>query len=399
MTKIALISDIHFGEFSRTIEFSVPGQPIKDENSGGESLKQCTIELLKKESVDYLCVAGDLTSKGSPQEFVYCEKLLLEIADAIGISKERILLGLGNHDIDWNICKLYSSFTKTTPEFPLDLVRDKYRRIASQASVVNLENIPRYQLPGPAPFSGIFEDDGFIMFVLNTGWYCTDEQAFSHGKLDQTQMDWFEEKAREYKSSAKWKIVLMHHHPYSYSFHVPCVDISMLEEGSRLIEIAGDNGIDLILHGHRHHPKVATSQNASWKKPLTCICAGSFAVNASHRSGGEIPNTIHIIELTDEIGVLNLLNYQYSQAEGWIPIINNSPITPLDHKMKLGKIFSEEQINEAIQKLPSNQTLSWENLDECLKFMTFSSLNGRIDKQFNNTLKRIGSFPAEVVLL
>lgn len=171
MTKIALISDIHFGEFSRTIEFSVPGQPIKDENSGGESLKQCTIELLKKESVDYLCVAGDLTSKGSPQEFVYCEKLLLEIADAIGISKERILLGLGNHDIDWNICKLYSSFTKTTPEFPLDLVRDKYRRIASQASVVNLENIPRYQLPGPAPFSGIFEDDGFIMFVLNTGWY------------------------------------------------------------------------------------------------------------------------------------------------------------------------------------------------------------------------------------
>lgn len=399
MTKIALISDIHFGEFSRTIEFSVPGQPIKDENSGGESLKKSTIELLKRERVDYLCVAGDLTSRGSPQEFAYCEKLLIEIADEIGISRDRILLGLGNHDIDWNICKLYSSFTKTTSEFPLDLVRDKYRRIASQASLVNLENIPHYQIPGPAPFSGIFENESFIMFVLNTGWYCTDEQTFSHGKLDQNQLVWFEEKAREYKASPKWKIVLMHHHPFSYSFHIPYFDISMLEEGSQLIEIAGDNKIDLILHGHRHHPRVETSQNANWAKPITCICAGSFAVNASHRSGGEIPNTMHIIELTDEIGVLNLLNYQYSQAEGWIPIINNSPITPLDHKMKLGKIFTEEQINDAIQKLPSNQALSWEKLDECLKFMTFSSLNGRIDKQINNTLKRIGSFPDEVVLL
>ena len=39
MTRVALISDIHFGLLSRTAEFSVPGDPIKDETEGGESLK------------------------------------------------------------------------------------------------------------------------------------------------------------------------------------------------------------------------------------------------------------------------------------------------------------------------------------------------------------------------
>lgn len=29
MTRIALISDIHFGQFSRTSEFSVPGEKLE----------------------------------------------------------------------------------------------------------------------------------------------------------------------------------------------------------------------------------------------------------------------------------------------------------------------------------------------------------------------------------
>lgn len=108
MTRIALISDIHFGQFSRTAEFSVPGEKIKDETTGGESLKESMVSILKKESIEYLCIAGDLTSLGSPQEFVYCEEMILDIAEQLGIQKNNILLGLGNHDIDWNISELYS---------------------------------------------------------------------------------------------------------------------------------------------------------------------------------------------------------------------------------------------------------------------------------------------------
>lgn len=48
MIRIALISDIHYGKLSRTKEFSVPGEPIKDENFGGESLTESLITVLKE---------------------------------------------------------------------------------------------------------------------------------------------------------------------------------------------------------------------------------------------------------------------------------------------------------------------------------------------------------------
>ena len=52
MARVALISDIHFGLYSRTAEFSVPGEHIKDETEGGESLKTSVITLLKEKGIE-----------------------------------------------------------------------------------------------------------------------------------------------------------------------------------------------------------------------------------------------------------------------------------------------------------------------------------------------------------
>lgn len=399
MTRIALISDIHFGKFSRTVEFSVPGEVIIDENSGGEPLKESMVSLLKSENIEYLCIAGDLTSLGNPQEFFFCEKMILEIAEEIGIPQANILVGLGNHDIDWNISELYKKFDLSNPDFPQDLVQNRYQKIAARAPEVNLASISAPQKSGPAPFTGIVENDSFVMFVLNTGWCCTKAQAFSHGKLDEIQLKWFETQAQEYKDSPKWKIILMHHHPFNYQYHVPTIDISMIEEGSALLDIAGKNGFHLILHGHRHHPKAETQLKNGWINPITFVCAGSFAVNAKHRGGGSIPNTLHIIELTENAGVLKLKNFQYSPAQGWIPFTSNSPETPLDKTMMFGKLFSSETIDENIKKLSIGKELRWDDLDESLKFMSFDELNDRIEKAFDGSCKKIGSFPENIVLL
>ena len=48
MIKLALISDIHCGKYSRTTDFSVEGEPIQDETIGGKSLKESLIGILKK---------------------------------------------------------------------------------------------------------------------------------------------------------------------------------------------------------------------------------------------------------------------------------------------------------------------------------------------------------------
>ena len=400
MVRIALISDIHFGKLSRTAEFSVPGEKIQDENSGGESLKNSMISVLRQEKAQYICVAGDLTSVGSPQEFLYCQDMLLDLATQLDIPVQNILVGLGNHDIDWNISNLHEKFPSTDPEFPLERVKEQYRKIAASAPTINLESIPNPNIKGPAPFSGITETDSFVMFLLNTGWCCTQSQAISHGKLDETQLSWFRNEAAKYKTLNKWKIVLMHHHPFNYTYPVPGHDTSALEEGSNFLEIAGENGFHLVIHGHRHHPRAETTLKNSWRNPITFVCAGSFSVNSYHRSGGSIPNTLHIVALTDDIGVINLKTFQYSPAQGWIPLATNCPETPLDYTMRLGKIFSPKDIEKSIEKLSSIEgELKWDTLDECLQFMPYYRLNECIKSQLKASRKMIGLFPDDVILL
>lgn len=400
MVRIALISDIHFGKFSRTEEFSVPGEPLQDTNTGGKSMKESMISILKNQNVQYICIPGDLTSMGSPQEFLFCRDMLLNLAQNLNIPKDNIFIGLGNHDTDWKIASLYENYAFSNPDFPKEIVKEQYRRIAASAPLISLESLSSPTIKGPAPYSGIIEKDEFVIFILNTGWYCTKDQLISHGKLDMSQLSWFKEQSSKYCSKQKWKIILMHHHPFNYSYPIPDWDISTLEEGSEFLETIAENHFHLILHGHRHHPRAETKVLSQCSYPITFVCAGSLSVNANHRSGGSVPNTLHIIELTDEIGVLKLLTYEYSSPQGWIPLRNNCPETPLDSSMLLGKVFSPSNIEESIQKLISvGGEATWESLDECLKFMTFDKLNKQIRSQLDNLHKMVGNFPEDVYFL
>ena len=401
MVRIALISDIHFGRFSRTDEFSVPGERIKDENQGAKSLKESLIDVLKEKKVQYIFVAGDLTSVGSPQEFFFCEKEILSIAQGVGVPKDNIILGLGNHDIDWQITKIFDDYTKSSEkDFPFELVKNTYQLMGAYAPTYSMNEIHQPDKKGPAPFSGIVENDDFVVFILNSGWCCTHDQKISHGKLTVEQLEWFQKKAEDYRKVNKWKIVLMHHHPFNYSYHIPSFDISMMEESGKFIDIAGQNGINMVLHGHRHHPKAETSFKNGWVNPITFVCAGSLAVNSVHRSNGDIPNTFHIMELSHEPGILTLHNFQYSPAQGWIPIKNNCAETPLDSEMMLGKIYDSDVINKSIFKLATvEKELLWRDLDDCLRFLTVDDLNKRVKTLLVDTHKMIGHFPDEVVLV
>ena len=399
MTNLALISDIHFGKFSRTNEFSVPGEPIQDENKGSISLKDSLIKVLNDNNVQYLFIAGDLTSMGSPQEFYYCQNEIISIADKVGIPKNNIIIGLGNHDIDWKISKLYEEYNSLdNTSFPIDLVKERYQLLAAKASIHNMPDISPPTNVGPAPYSGIIENDDFVTIVLNSGWFCTYNDKYPHGKLSQEQLNWFECCAKKFKDDSRWKIVLLHHHPFNYPFPTLVSDISTLEEGSQFLEIAGHNGINLVLHGHRHHPKAKTIFETGWNKPITFICAGSFSVNSSHRNFGQIPNTFHIVNLLDSPGKLILKNYQYTSADGWIPLVKNQSETPIDSIMYLGKIFEKKEVNDALESIGSNKIHIWDELSEPLRFLSYSELNNMIFDFYSSTHNIVGKFPDHVCI-
>lgn len=401
MSRIVLISDIHFGKFARTAEFSVPGVPIQDETTGGESLEKGLISLLKEKEVEYLFIAGDLTSVGSPQEFYYCEKKIISIADELQMPQQNIICGLGNHDVDRTISKLSES--AILPDMPMDvksLIEEKYQLIAASSALCCLKIIPKPGIEGPIVFSGIVEHNDFIVFVLNSSWQCSQHQEVPHGKLAEDQLYWFKSVCDQYLSDERTKIVLMHHHPIQYPFPTSGLDISMIEEGSELVEIAGKSGINLILHGHRHHPRAKTIMHDGWKNPITFICAGSLSVNAQHRNNGDIPNTMHILELEAAPNKFELYNYQFSHSEGWIPFKKYCPETPMDAHMVLGKMFDRQKLEETILKYSTYQgSISWNDLDECLHYINYDQLNASFIELLSPTHKIFGKFPDAIMLL
>ena len=408
MTKIGLISDIHFGQMSRTKEFAVPGEPIQDETSGAQSLEKGLIDILKKHKVDYLFIAGDLTSIGSPQEFYYCEEKILKIAQEVGISKENIICALGNHDVDRTVAELWKNaepneveLGRERPEELNELIKKLYQLMAANTASSCMEHINHIVTMGIAPFSGVVEREEFIVFVLNSSWKCNGEQKYAHGILTMEQLKWLKDIAEPFRTDPRKKIILMHHHPVDYSFPIHQEDISKVQEASELIDWAGKYGINIILHGHRHHPKIKTYKENGWDNPITIICAGSVSVCVKHR--GEIPNTFHILEFEKDAIPFYLYNYEYSGVRGWEPIRKSSAETPLNHKMLLGKAFEEREIKKTIQQYNQERVedgieIKWEELPECLQYMTYEELDDKFRKYLDDDIHIYGNFPQDVYL-
>ena len=391
--RIALISDIHYGTMSTTSELAIQGEPLQcGVASNASPLFQGLIDTLKNEKPDYLFIAGDLTSTGNPLEFRNCYEKIYQLANDVNISPDNVIICLGNHDIDLRITRLIDSYKKTSNTAYLsediDFLEKNYLELANTWAVNKNIKPPcsvsfeyRYN---EVPFTGVVERDDCIIFVLNSGHLCSHDEAKKHGCLSKQQFQWFEDLVKKYLSSTKIKIVLLHHHPFSYPFPLLVRDTSTLEEGSELYQICGKYGVDLVLHGHRHHPKAKTISENGWDKPVTYICAGSLSVNATHRLQGSIPNTLHIIEYNNHEKII-LKNYEYSFTNGWIKIKDFRDEVPLEGSMLLGKIIStnDPETKNLVKALPVNVKIQFDSLNNDLSYLNRNKFLELVEQLFN----------------
>ncbi len=404
MAKIGLIGDIHFGEFARSNEFCPDGFQTKDKTKGIASLKEGLIQIFSEEKLNYLLVAGDLTSKGNPIEFVECYKLINEIAEKAGIPKQNVIISLGNHDVDWKITDITNNISSDiTTQIKLE---ELYQIISSNIASLLIDN-NNFTETGPIPFSGIYRAKDIDLFVLNSGWLSNRKDKIKHGKLEEKQLIWFEKMAQKYNNTQNWKILLLHHHPISYPHPYPHHDISAVQEGSELIQVAGKYGFNLICHGHRHHPKAYNDLQNEWVNPITFVCVGSFSVDSIHRCNGDIPNCFHILNLSDtKEKIIHLKNYEYSSKNGWKAIKENRPEAPLDAEMYFSRPYDLKSKKDKLRKIVAANSTDfganlpgWNDLPIELRTVSYNTLNDFIKNEFSSEYDMVGLFPEPVILL
>ena len=336
--KFLVLSDLHFGALSVSEEFSPPGVRPPGVMSSAVSMKESLIQVAKRENVSAIFVSGDLTSTGNPEEFVECMATITEIAQILNISTSNVIFTYGNHDVDWQISCIPGDSSSSS-------LKELYLKVGASLGDILLPKI-LFSDQGPVPGCGLVENEIFRTYVVNSGYFCSRDQKYSHGRIGDEQRTWLNQHLAHKLDEDKWNVLLLHHHPFNYRYPTEVAYISCLEEGALLMDLIGQSGIDFVCHGHRHHPKLFTDLRTGWDSPVTLLCAGSLAVNEQHRCQGQIPNLFHIVSLEKRLqnrtAVGYVKSFEYSSAEGWVDVRFCAHV-PLDPVQKFAGVYDQSQ--------------------------------------------------------
>ena len=263
----------------------------------GQHPISAVIELFKREhlSADVLLLPGDLTNKARREGLSQSWDYALEVAAKLGA--RRIIPTLGNHDVDSR---------KTDPE---------------KEPFYNARNL-REDFPFPElTLTQAFFSDGFCIYdldddiqivTINTVIDHHDEKSAERGAFDLSRIDRLK-KTLEGRGRVPIRIAMMHHHPMLHS-GLFFSDKEVIPTGDKLLAALRENGCALVLHGHRHHARLAIADS------LPVFACGSFSANLGVAASA-MANMFHIITLEESGGhVRGRINtWVFHYGSGWGP--------------------------------------------------------------------------------
>jgi hypothetical protein len=111
-----------------------------------------------------------------------------------------------------------------------------------------------------------------------------------------------------------------------------------------------EKGFDLLVHGHKHHPKLSYAPGV---EALPVLAAGSFAAGMKNGLASRTRNVFHLITLEHsekgEIRHGSILTWQFRLSLGWTPASWDAVDFP--HKTGFGSTIFPEQLADQVKKL------------------------------------------------
>jgi predicted phosphodiesterase len=240
---------------------------------------------------DVLICCGDLGDKSRPAGIQYVWDRLHKIKHALGASE--LFITSGNHDVD-----------------------SRYLYNDHDAKGVLQSLLPRYPLPDENLTNkywsrnyAIVTRDDFRIAILNSSAYHGNKDAeMLHGRVSARTVEAMRVELEQLEATDKRNvnILLCHHHPIKYS-DVGDLDYSEMDGAPKLIEVlgSGDYGNWMVIHGHRHQPRITYATGPSTAPVI--FSAGSLSAVLYPELQLIARNQFYVIEFpVDEMGLHNL---------------------------------------------------------------------------------------------
>jgi predicted phosphodiesterase len=307
--KIAVVSDFHAFDASK-----LEAAPSHlDMSLSSEDPARNPLAALKRLiggpprlSADLLLCPGDLGHQAHPEALRFGWQALTSLVPDLG--SPRLAATSGNHDVDsryvYNKFDAKGVLQELVPAYPLleEQLCDRYwsRNFA------------------------IIEEGSYRLVVLNSAAYhgsSTDgTHEYVHGRVADATL---RRLAAELERSgvAAVNILLCHHHPQQHD-ELDRNEYDVMSGGQRLLDLLGSGrfGRWIVVHGHKHHPKLSYAQGSS--ASAVVLSAGSLCATLFPALQTNARNQFHLIEIpiaeVDSLGLVGVVrSWDWAVGKGW----------------------------------------------------------------------------------
>jgi hypothetical protein len=315
------------------------------------------LELIRAEGLTAhgLVSPGDLGDKANQQATKYAWNALHDISR--GLKAEFCTATAGNHDIDSRYLGDDHApehiLKALLPQFPLgdEQLDDRYWARAY----------------------AIRDYDRFRLLLLNSSAYHGHTPTeLNHGRIDKQTLEDIRKDLNK-RGVREINVLLCHHHPQQHS-ELGLGEHDVMKQGQLLLDLLGsaDFGRWLIIHGHKHHPKI-TYAAGSATSPIV-FSAGSLCSTLFLPVQTVARNQFYIIDIDPkQLPILGLAGriraWDWATGSGWLPANERSG---LPHEFGFGFRGDPIVLADQIASLVSSGVpLVWDEVRTAFPYVDF----------------------------
>lgn len=398
---LAVMSDLHIGLAARSKDLcpKPPASARKDlkkyEEKNEDAYRQKFVQFVKDKKItaDYLVLPGDLTNLATPDEVQIASEFILQAADALGVAHNNIVFAPGNHDVDWSAFKPHDSTGISWEQRYFSISHDKYhfRKIVDQGC-------GDVFLP---PHFIAWEFDDLLAVGYNSASHDAPihKDKAHHGLADPYHID----AIRKYLNSIgppdgrRVRLFLVHHHMLDFSAPIPKTpDFSLMTNAKNLLSLLHECGFDLVIHGHKHHPRFDTHSTSTYPH-LPILCSGSFSVEIDTQWAGTIDNQFHLVTINGREGLENRIkgtvtSWTNNHSRGWIP--SEEFTSGIHHIIPFGSYVMPQELDARLEPyirtwLSENDHILWSQIVVAFPDLKYLPLNSAL-AAFDRIAQRLG---------
>jgi hypothetical protein len=167
------------------------------------------------------------------------------------------------------------------------------------------------------------------VLTVNSAFFHRSRRAADHGKISERQLAAIEDMLADLPKR-RFQIGVVHHHPIVHeAFRLGTYDV--IEGGTLLLDLLSEYEFDIVIHGHKHFPRLCYGTGESQSLPV--FGAGSFSALLTPNIACSTRNLFHMLELDDDTmehcgkhGVIT--SWEFHPGSGWLRPNNTSAALP-----------------------------------------------------------------------